>query len=91
MEVVIDNVVRATARGFTNEALSHKAFTTSAVVVIQIAAGQHNLLVRTMPNTVTDFNDFFTVTILELPWVQQFIFTPIGPIVTLIGPIVINP
>lgn len=86
MEVVIDNAVKAKARGFTNEASSRKAFTTSAVVVILIGAGQHNLSVRTMPATVTDGNDFFTVTILELPWVQQLFFDP-GILIPIIIPI----
>jgi len=69
MQVRIDSVVMADVKGFTNELNSHKAFPPSFTVATYIAAGPHTLdLVPMDGNTRTDFNDFFNVMVLELPF-----------------------
>jgi hypothetical protein len=68
IQILIDGIFHGMAQVFTNEALSHKSFTANATLVKGILAGAHMLTLAAMPNTVTDFNDFFSVTILELPF-----------------------
>jgi hypothetical protein len=68
MQISIDGVSQGRAQSFTNESNSHKAFTTEALVVTGIVAGGHSLSLQALANTSTDFNDFFNVTILELPF-----------------------
>ncbi len=68
VQILIDGIFHGVAQVFTNEALSHKSFTANATLVKGILAGAHTLTLTAMPNTVTDFNDFFSVTILELPF-----------------------
>jgi hypothetical protein len=41
---------------------------TSGLVVRGIAAGSHTLTLKTSKSTVVGVNDFFNVTILELPF-----------------------
>ena len=54
-----------TLSAFTNEANSHKAFPTRALKVAA-AAGAHTLILLPDPTTVTDTNDPFSVTVVEL-------------------------
>jgi hypothetical protein len=68
VQILIDGVFKGMAQVFTNEVGSHKAFTANALFLQGISAGQHTLNLVAMPNTVTDNNDFFNVTILELPF-----------------------
>jgi len=69
MLVRIDNVIVATVRGFTNEVLSHKTFPTAFSVITTIGAGSHTLdIIPLDAGTITDFNDFFNIAILELPF-----------------------
>lgn len=67
MEILVDGVVKGFAKSFTNEANSHKAFTANALLVGGIAAGTHTVGLASWNNTTTDGNDFFNVTVLELP------------------------
>ena len=72
MEIDIGGVSRGFAKGFTNEANSHKAFTTNALVIPStgtsaLKAGTYTLTLRSSGDTVTDANDSFNVTVLELP------------------------
>ena len=78
----------ATNNGFTNEMSSHKAFPSMFATVTSVAAGTHTLeLVQRDGNTITDFNDFFNVAILELPFRSTgVIVVPTPPI----GPIIVN-
>ncbi len=68
VQVLIDGIFRNIAQVFTNEANSHKAFTANAMWVTGVPGGVHLLTLDPMPNTSTDFNDFFNVTIIELPF-----------------------
>jgi hypothetical protein len=68
VQVLIDGIFRNIAQVFTNEANSHKAFTANAMWVTGVPGGVHTLTLDPMPNTITDFNDFFNVTIIELPF-----------------------
>ena len=86
MLVRIDSVVVATSNGFTNEANSHKAFPPTFTVVTSVTAGSHTLdLVPRDAFTVTDFNDFFNVAVLELPFRSTGFFGTIGTIGTIGG------
>ena len=86
MNILIDGVQRGLMQSFTNEAGSHKAFVANPLVVTGLAAGPHTLALAARPGTGIDLNDFFSVTILELPWVQGFVFTPI-----LVDPVILQP
>ncbi len=68
VQILVDGIFHGAAQVFTNEKLSHKSFTANATLVKGILAGAHTLTLIAMPNTITDFNDFFSVTILELPF-----------------------
>jgi hypothetical protein len=69
IQMRIDGVVMAELRAFTNEVQSHKAFPPSFVVVTSTGPGAHTLdLHVSVGGTVTDFNDFFNVMVLELPF-----------------------
>lgn len=68
LEILIDGVLQGVAQVFTNEPASHKSFVANALFVINIPPGGHTVNLFALPNTVTDFNDFFNVTILELPF-----------------------
>jgi hypothetical protein len=68
MGLQIDAVTLATTRSFTNETSSHKAFTTNVLVQGNVAAGNHTLSLFVLTNTTTDANDWFNVTVLELPF-----------------------
>ena len=68
MTLQIDGVNRGVTRSFTNEPNSHKAFTTNILVQAGIAAGTHTITLQPLVGTATDFNDWFNVTVLELPF-----------------------
>jgi len=68
MNLQIDGVIVSNTRSFTNEPNSHKAFTTNIHVQSNIAAGTHSIGLAPLAGTVTDLNDFFSVTVLELPF-----------------------
>jgi hypothetical protein len=67
MEIFVDGVIKGFAKSFTNEIASHKAFTANALLVSGVAAGSHTVGLVAWNNTTTDGNDFFNVTVLELP------------------------
>jgi len=68
MGIQVDAVTKGYAKSFTNEASSHKAFVANPLVVAGIAAGLHTITLVSWNSTSTDVNDFFNVTVLELPW-----------------------
>jgi hypothetical protein len=68
MQILVDGISRGHAQSMTNEDTSHKAFVSSALVVSGLAGGAHQLSLQAQANTNTDGNDFFSVTILELPF-----------------------
>lgn len=65
MKIVVDGTQVGTAHSFTNEACSHKAFVSNALVVTGVGSGDHTLKLVAL-NTSTDFNDFYSVTVMEL-------------------------
>lgn len=69
MNVQVDGVTKGICKAFTNEASSHKAFTTNPIVVTGIAAGTtHTITVTAWNSTSSDGNDYYNVTVLELPF-----------------------
>jgi hypothetical protein len=73
VDVFLDFVPLGSVLVFTNESFSHKAFTANAIVVRGFPAGAHTVTLSAHTGssgnpTSTDFNDFFNVTILELPF-----------------------
>lgn len=67
MSITIDTAIKGYAKSYSNEVLSHKAFTTSSLVLPDLAAGTHTVTLAAWNGTSTDFNDFFTVSFVELP------------------------
>jgi hypothetical protein len=65
--ITINGASIGNARSFTNEPNSHKAFTTQVIVVKNFAPGALTLGITPIAGTVTDFNDWFNATVLELP------------------------
>jgi hypothetical protein len=54
---------------FTNEANSHKLFPTTVEIFSGVAAGNHTFRIAVWSNSmVTDTNDRFYATVLELPF-----------------------
>jgi hypothetical protein len=68
MMLQLDGSTVAPTRSFTNEPGSHKAFTTNVVVLPNIPGANHLINLIALPNTSTDGNDWFNVTVLELPF-----------------------
>ncbi len=68
IEIKLDTTVIGKVCSFTNEWGSHKAFIMAPLVVTNISQGQHNLTLSLLSNTRIDDNDFFNVTVLELPF-----------------------
>ncbi|CAA9481032.1 MAG: hypothetical protein AVDCRST_MAG12-1506 [uncultured Rubrobacteraceae bacterium] len=81
MEVKVDGTVRGNAMTFTNERNSHETFVADYIVVKGLAAGQHTIALERMFGspcntsqelsldycTLTNNDDNFRVTILEIP------------------------
>ena len=68
MNITVDGTLYGDAKVYTNEYWSHKAFTTNALVVNNLQAGSHTLQLEAMSDTIIDYNDYFSVTVLELPF-----------------------
>jgi hypothetical protein len=68
MTLQIDGNSVSNTRCYTNEASSHKSFTTNICVQPNISAGNHTVNLVALAGTNTDSNDWFNVTILELPF-----------------------
>jgi hypothetical protein len=68
INLALDGQVKGTTRCCTNEKESHKAFTTNILVVPNIAAGAHTITLTPLPGTLTDVNDWFNISVLELPF-----------------------
>lgn len=67
MEIFLDAASIGFAKGFTNEPSSHKAFPATTLVVRGIAAGTHTITLKPWNGTLTDYNDFFNVAVMEVP------------------------
>ena len=69
MDLLLDNNRVGSVLSCVNDTTeSHKVFVTSGLVVRNIAPGSHALTLKTSPSTTVVQNDFFNVTILELPF-----------------------
>jgi hypothetical protein len=69
MDVLLDDVRVGQVLSCVNDTTeSHKPFVTSGLVVPNINPGEYSLKLRTSPSTTVGQNDFFNVTILELPF-----------------------
>ena len=69
MQLLLDNNVVGRVESCVKDPKeAHKTFVTSGLVVPKIAAGQHTLTIKTTKSTQVVQNDFFSITILELPF-----------------------
>ena len=68
MDLVVDNNQVGSVLSRVNNMAESKPFLTSGLVVRGIAPGSHTLTLKTAASTVVGLNDFFNVTILELPF-----------------------
>jgi len=68
MDIKVDGVIKGASRAYTNEALSHKAFVTNALLVTGIAAGAHTISLSVQAGTSTDGGDIFSAAVIELPF-----------------------
>ena len=67
MNLQLDGKAVSTTRVWTNESSSHKAFTTNIHVQANVAADNHTITLAALQDTGTDVNDWFNVTVLEMP------------------------
>jgi hypothetical protein len=63
--VTLDGGEIGELRSFTNEPSSHKAFPQRSLVVPSIGAGNHTIAITPSATTLTDGNDYFSVTVVE--------------------------
>jgi hypothetical protein len=67
MTVLVDGTSVGSTPTATNEVQSHKAFVANPIVVSNLAAGAHVIsLIALNADTITDTNDYFSLTVLEL-------------------------
>jgi hypothetical protein len=71
MDVQIDGKSCGELKRYTNENGSHKAFNANPLVVTTVKPGSHTVTLAALAGTSTDLNDYFSVTILELPFIQN--------------------
>lgn len=67
MDVYIDGVSRGGLRAWTNEVNSHHTFV-PYFLSLKLPAKNYTVELKAIASTVTDVNDYFSVTILELPF-----------------------
>ncbi len=68
VNVQLDAGTVATLNFFTNEASSHKPLVPATVFVSGVAPGSHTVALSAGAGTLTDFNDYSQVTVIELPF-----------------------
>jgi hypothetical protein len=68
MDLFVDDRLVGKVLSRVNQMTEGKPFVISGLVVRGIAPGSHTLMLRTAASTVVGSNDFFNVTILELPF-----------------------
>ena len=67
VQVSVDGALVGTVNRYSNELGSHKALPTGQFISPSVA-GTHTLLLKPLTNTATDVNDYFSVTVMELPF-----------------------
>jgi hypothetical protein len=65
--VLVDNVLKGVLIRYTNEKGSHKTLVSFPLVVGGVGAGSHSIKLAFQDDGISDFNDYFGVTVLELP------------------------
>jgi hypothetical protein len=65
-DVAIDGIKIGSINGFTNEPQSHRTLPTRTFVVQTVGAGNHTISLAVQLDTVTDANDYFNITVVEL-------------------------
>ncbi|HEY8597804.1 MAG TPA: hypothetical protein VIL85_05195 [Thermomicrobiales bacterium] len=68
MSVLLDGQSVGVVRVFANEVSSHRALVGGALLVPNVAEGSHTLTLTPLVDTATDSSDYFSVTVLELPF-----------------------
>jgi hypothetical protein len=69
MYIEVDRKVVGQAKIWANEAGSHKSFVGAPIVVKSIGAGSHTVRISPInSDTKTDQNDYFDLTVIELPF-----------------------
>jgi hypothetical protein len=66
VDIAVDNTVRGSMLGYSNEAASHKALVGNHLVVTGLPAGTHTVSLKLVSGN-SDTNDYSQVTVLELP------------------------
>ena len=66
LDVSLDGAVIGSLKTFTNEPASHKAFPARTFVVQGIAAGNHAISIAPQLDTLSDTNDYFNATLVEV-------------------------
>lgn len=67
MNIQVDGINKGVTKVFTNTVSSHKSFISNIIIATGIPVGDHTITLTALANTLTDFNDFYTIYILELP------------------------
>lgn len=65
-DITIDGTPVGVINGFTNEPGSHKTLPARTLVIQDLIAGNHEVKITAQTDTMTDFNDYFHLTALEL-------------------------
>jgi len=66
MNVVVDGNVVGSAKMAANESFTHKVFVPTQIVVNGLPAGTHTFTLAPLPGTLSDSNDFYNLTVVEL-------------------------
>lgn len=66
--ILVDNVVKGTCKGYTNEINSQKVICSNFLVLTGVAPGLHAIKLAPISPTLFDINSYFSVTVLELPY-----------------------
>jgi hypothetical protein len=65
-DVSIAGTSIGSVNGFTNQGLSHKTLPTRTFVVTGIPAGSHGVMITAQDETLTDENDYFNASVVEI-------------------------
>ena len=68
MSIKVDTTIVGNAEIYSSSTNTHRPFVGTAIEVTGVSAGNHTITLDPLTGTNTDFNDRFSVTILELPF-----------------------
>ncbi|WP_437627016.1 hypothetical protein [Sorangium sp. So ce1151] len=68
MAIKLDNTQVGSANAWSNVQSAHQRFVAESLVLQGIAAGSHTIALASISNTSSDDNDYYSVTVLELPF-----------------------